>query len=606
MKLTDYIVNFLEEKGVGHVFVLTGSYIAHLIDGLHNHKSISYTATQHEQAAAMAADAYARVTNNIGAIFVTSGPGATNTLTGVACSYYDSIPVLVFTGNVNSEEFPPGSKVRQTGCQQLDIVSMAKPITKWAVQVLDPNKIDEVLVKAHHIATSGRPGPVLIDLPINIQTAQIDPVKIKCDKEKIIAEANKEYNEANFDLKKVDAQTDEFFALLSKAKRPVLLAGGGIKISKTTASFLKLIQKLKIPVVASWSGADILKFDNSQFIGLIGVYGSREANLTIQNSDLVLSLGSRLDSRQTGSNQSLFAREAKKVRVDIDRHELHDGIKADVSIHCSLEEFFPIILEKIGRAKNPDFSDWLETTNNWKEKYSKVYDIEQKQNDKPNPYVFLKLLSKLTGPEDLIITDAGGDLMWTMQGYRVKEKQQLFSAYGNSPMGYSFPASIGARIACKNEKANVVCIIGDGGMQMNIQELQTVAHNKLPIKIIIMNNNSYGSIRQFIDVYLKSRATGIDNSSGYSCPDFVKVAQAYGIEAMRIDKAGEMEDKLKKFLSHKGPIILDLIVKEDEVVLPKAQWGRPLEDQWPYLPREEFLKTMIVKPAQKSLEPMDK
>ncbi len=602
MKLTDYIINFLTEKGIDHVFVLTGGYIAHLIDSLHDRKNIKFTSTQQEQPAAMAADAYSRVTGKVGTIFVTSGPGATNSLTGIACSYYDSIPMLVFTGNVNSEEFPPGSKVRQTGCQQLDIVSMAKPITKWAVQVLDPNKIDEVLKKAYHIATTGRPGPVLIDLPINIQTEQIDPERIKVDEEKVKEELDKGNVEREFNLQIVEKQAEQLLELIKNSKRPVIVAGGGIKISGTEKHFRELVEKLKIPVVCSWSGAGLLPEDHNAYYGLIGVFGERYANLVMQNADLIIALGSRLDSRQVGAKE-LFGREAKKVRVDIDRYELGDGVKADMPIHCSLQEFFPLFLKKAENSGTNGFSGWHEKATEWKKKYARKF-REQAENELPDPYVFLKHLSEMTGDDDIIVTDAGGDLMWTMQAYRLKGKQMLFSAYGNSPMGYSFPASIGARIACKNKNADVICIIGDGGMQMNIQELQTVVNYKIPVKVIIMNNNSYGSIRQFADTHLKSRKTAIDNSSGYSCPDFVKVSEAYGIKAIRIDKAGEMKEKLKEFLSYTGAAVLDLKISEEETVYPRVQWGRPLEDQWPYLPRDEFLANMIVKPAQKSLEPI--
>lgn len=587
-KLSDYVADFFVRKGVQDVFVLTGGYIAHMIDSLHRRDDIRYICVQHEQAGAMAADAYSRVAGVPAVVYATSGPGATNTLTGVGCSYYDSIPVIIVCGNVNSEEFPPESRARQTGCQQCDIVSMARPIVKYAAQVLNPNDVRYELEKAYWHATSGRPGPVLLDFPINIQMA-----KVRVDQLRPFLPPPQV--QSTLTLTDLVTQAAELF---SRAKRPVLLVGGGIHLAQQQSEVQKLVETIRCPVVSSWAGTDLVKSSTGVYFGSVGVYGQRVANFVIQNSDAILALGSRLDSRQTGSNVSYFARQAMKIVVDIDSEELGQRVKADLPICADLREFMPLFTRECQKRAWPDYGEWVAKGQHWATTF-KAVDQKFYVAKQIDPYRLMEWLAQHTNDTDIIIPDAGGDLVFAYQGYWPKADQRMFSALGMSPMGYSFPAAIGASLACRARR-NVICIIGDGGMQLNIQELQTVAHYQIPIKILLLNNHSYGIIKLFVNSYLGSRRAAIDPSGGYTCPDFIKVAEAYGIKALRVSNESEMRSVLPQALADPGPVLCDIEIDDDQPMFPRLEWRRPIEDQWPYLDRQLFRTQMIVPPVPES------
>jgi len=596
MKVAEYIAEYLQSLGIKYVFGITGSAIADVYDSLRKFEDIDYVCVQHEQAAAMAAEGYARITENIGATLVTSGPGATNLITGIACAWFDSIPCIYISGQVNSK-FTKGDKpIKQVGFQEIDIVSIVKPITKYAEMVKSAEDIKYILDKATYLAKSGRPGPVLVDIPMDIQKADIKPEelrgytieeKLKLDSQDVVEE-------------KIDIYIRE----LKKSKRPVILVGGGIRLSKSIKLLYDLLEKLKIPVVSTWAAIDVFPTEYPLFRDLIGTYGMRGANFTIQNSDLLLALGSGFSGRQTGGMVDTFAREAKRFVVDIDTNQLkYQPVKGHVNINCDLKDFLKILKDKISDESIPDFSDWIKKTREWKEKYPACLPEYYKEKSHVHTYVFMKTLSEEAKEGDIIVGDCGGNIVPLALSFIVKKNQRVYSSWANSPMGYALASSTGACLA-NNSSNNVICVIGDGGMQVNIQELQTIKNYNLPIKVFIMNDRSYGIIKQYQDIYLDSRYEA--SGRGYSCPDFVKVSQAYGIETETISNHSELREKIRKVLSAKGAIICDVNLTPKTKLLPRLGWDTPIEDQYPYLDREEFYNNMFIEPLpNKSIEQTD-
>lgn len=592
MNLSDYVLKFLEEKKVKNVFTITGGAICFLMDAFSRNKNMTYTTVAHEQAAAMMADSYSRLGPNFSATMVTSGPGATNLLTGIACSWFDSIPSLHICGQVNRHELSnfdkSTQKVRQVGFQETDIVSMAKPITKFTYQLKNENEIRYVLEKAYYISQSGRPGPVLIDIPMDLQRKKIIPAKLKSFYIK-----KKEVKK-----KKLISQISEIIKNFKKSKRPVIIIGGGVRISKTNKDLSIFLKKFNIPLVTTWSGVDSITHNTKSYMGNVGVYGSRPANFVVQNSDFVLSLGTRLDTRITGGVPKNFAREAIIASVDIDKDELNKnrGLKINIKINECLSDFFSYF-KKASNNSIVNKPEWLQKSILWKKKYPMILNIHKRQKKYVNPYFFMERLSKHLGKDDVVITDDGAHLTWTIQALKVLKKQRLFSAFGNSPMGYAFPASIGASIALNKKK--IICIDGDGSIQINIQELQTMVSNKLPVKIIIINNDGYGIIKQFQELYLDKRHEAVDSKKGVTNPNFQKVARAYGIKYSEIKNNSNIDRVLKKAINSKNAEFINVFVKPDQKITPKLTFGSPLEDLSPQLSRDEFYENMIIKPVNK-------
>ena len=582
MNLSDYTLKFLEKKKVKKVFLITGGAIAFMIDAFSRNKKIKYISAAHEQSAAMMADAYSRLGPNFSCTMVTSGPGATNLITGIACSYFDSIPSLHICGQVNTYEQQDGHKstknVRQVGFQETDIVNIAKPITKYAYKIKDASEIRYVLEKAYHLATTGRPGPVLIDIPMDLQRVKIDPKKLKSYKPSI--------NKKIIKYRNIVAKIEN---LLRKSKKPVIILGGGIKYGKAELDLINFLKIFNIPIVTTWSGVDLIDHNNKNYIGNIGVYGSRAANFTVQNSDLILCLGSRLDTRVTGGVPKSFARNAKKIVVDIDKYELEKkrGLKIDLKVELDIKIFFQEYekYKKINIIKE----EWLLRCYNWKIQYPIILKKFYDEKKYINPYVFIDKLSKTLNKKDIIIADDGGHLTWTIQSFKVKFGQKLFSAFGNSPMGYALPASIGASIV-KN-KSRIICIDGDGSIQINLQELHTVDKLQLPVKIFILNNGGFGIIKQFQELYMGKRYEA--SGKGVSNPSFKKISNAYNINYNLLKKHSDLK-KLSKIISSKKAEIIEINLRNDQKIIPKLQFGNPIEDLSPLLPRSEFYKNMDV------------
>lgn len=593
MNLSDYVLKFLKDKKIKNVFLITGGAISFMVDSFSRVKNIKYTCVAHEQAAAMMADSYSRMGPNLSCTMVTSGPGATNLITGIACSWFDSIPAIHITGQVNSYEKQGAQKgtknTRQVGFQETDIVSITKPITKFSYQIKSPNEIRYILEKASYLAQSGRPGPVVIDIPMNFQKADINEKKLKRFTPPKL-KSNKIYLKRN--IKKI-------ISLIKKSSRPVVLLGGGIKIAKVQEKINNFIKKINVPIVTTWSGVDVIDHNHKNYIGNVGVYGSRSANFAVQNSDLLLCLGSRLDTRITGGVPSTFARNSKVISVDIDKNELSKqrGLKLYLKVNSNLFDFFNVF-EKDNKKFKYQNKDWLNKCEKWKKNYPIVLRKYYSQKKFVNPYVFIEELSKILNNKAVIVADDGGHLTWAIQAFKVKQGQKLFSAFGNSPMGYAFPASIGASIALNKQK--VICIDGDGSIQINIQELQTVIFNRLPIKIIVMNNNGYGIIKQFQELYLKKRYEATTAATGVVNPDFKKVSKAYGINYTLISNHKNLIRNLKKPIMSNKPEFIEVLLKPDQKIVPKLQFGNPIEDLSPLLPRKEFNQNMFVKSVSRS------
>ena len=582
--VSDAILEFLVAKGVDTVFLLTGGAIAFTVDAFSKRKDISYICVQHEQAAAMMADAYARIKNNFAATMTTSGPGATNLITGMACSYFDSIGNIHITGQVNLSEqrggMPRTKDSRQIGFQETDIVSIAKHIKKKAVQLKSTDNIWDVLEDLYNCSQSGRSGPVLLDLPMCMQRNIFSKNKNKTNKNKYILKVKKK-------------SIQQVFKIIQEAKRPIIVAGGGIRYSNAVCEFNTLIKKLNIPVVTTWSGIDTIDHKSPLYYGHIGVYGARAANFCVQNSDCILSLGSRLDTRITGGNPGTFGRDAKILMVDIDKGELKKrrGLKPYMEIQEDCKEFLKRCKSNLSFFKKRDLHEWFNYCDNIKDKYPTVSDKFSQDKKYINPYLFSRELSNQLNNKDIIIPDDGGHLTWFMQSFQLKIGQRVFSAFGNSPMGYSFPAAIGASIASR--KKRVICIDGDGSFQINMQELQTIVNEKLPIKIFIYNNNGYGIIKQFQSLYLEGRYNA--SGKGVSIPNYKKIAKAYDIQYMSVSKDSYSKRIISKALNSKGACIIEVFIHPEQKIVPKLAFGNPIEDLEPQLSREEFNNNMINK-----------
>ncbi len=590
MKLSDYVTDFLVKQEVKEVFGITGGAIIHLFDSLGKSKDISYVCTHHEQGAAMAADAYSRITGNLGVAIATSGPGATNLLTGTGCSYFDSIPVLTITGQVPTSQLRKNSKARQIGFQETDIVKVFEPVTKYSKTVLNPEDIRYELEKATYLAKSGRPGPVLIDLPDDVQRAEIDPVKLK----------SYEIPKNKVNLLDLENKVEETIHLIEESKRPLIILGAGVKLSKSENSAKKLIERLQLPVVLTWAAMDMFPDNYPLSVRDFGVTANRPGNFAVQNSDLIFAIGTRLDTHETGSNLEEFAREAKRIVVDIDGSELEKyeqrNFPIDVLINYDVKDFFGVLDKRINDINVGDISKWKNKIKDWKSKYPICPKELFNSNKQIDPYVFLDVLSDKLREGEIIIPEAGCNVTWSFQGLKVKENQKLFTAYNNSPMGYGLPASIGACFA--NNKKPVVGILGDGGIMMNEQELATVSKHNLPIKLFLLNNEGYGMIKQTQETWLDSRYEASTKKS-FHLPDFGKIAKAHGIEkTLTIKNHSELKQKIQETLDYDGPVLCDVKIHPGSRIYPKLEFGKPIEDSSPYLDRKEFLQNMIVKPLE--------
>lgn len=564
MKVSDYIVSFLKKKGISSIFEMSGGMITHLLDSLYRDGSIKIVSIHHEQAAAFAADAYGRITGLPGVAMATSGPGATNLLTGIGSSYFDSSPTVFITGQVNRNEIKGNRSIRQLGFQETDIVSIARPITKAAWQAQTPEDVPELLSKAFSIATKDRPGPVLIDLPMDVQKADIQPPTME----------NKQEDGQNFNIDK--SYFEDLLNSLLKAKQPLILVGGGIRSSQATDLFRIFVNKIGIPVVYSLMAVDVLPYNNPLRVGMIGSYGNRWANLTIAKCDVLLVLGSRLDVRQTGSQTDAFRKNKTIFHVDCEEGETNNRVRECKVLVSDLRRFLGTAIE-LTDNKFIDREKWLEEINNLKSSWPDTAELSDIKGINPNH--LMHRLSHFSKKAHAYVSDVGQHQMWSAQSLEIESGQRFLTSGGMGSMGFGLPAGIGTCFALGIKP--LVVIAGDGGFQSNIQELQTVMRNNLPIKIVILNNKCHGMVRQFQESLFEGRYQS--TLWGYSAPDFAEVAKAYGIQSKTISVNEGVEDALKWLWNDPDkPSLLQVVIDTFANAYPKINFGKPNTEMEPY------------------------
>ena len=595
MRVADFIADFIfEELNVKHVFMVTGAGIMHLTDGVASHPKLQAICPHHEQTSSMAIDAYSRASENFGVGFFTSGPGGTNAVTGLCGAWQDSVPCLFISGQVKKKETTNNAKIpglRQFGVQELDMIPIVKYACKYATTLNDPNKVKYEFEKAVHIAKSGRPGPVWIQIPMDVQSSIIDETKLNgFEHDDVIPTAS-------------DAEVDKIIKLLKKSKRPVIIAGQGIRISGAISLLEKFTSKFKIPVVTPFLGIDTIKSDLLQYVGKTGVKGDRPANFAMQNSDLIIAIGTSLHVTVIGYTYKHFAREAKKIVIDIDKKShKKKTIDIDSFILSDAKKFFEKIIKFTENETLNEYTKWIKQCNEWKKKYP-VCLPEYKQNKKSlNSYLLIDTLCKHSKKNDIFVSDAGGTYYATCQAIQLTKPGQRYIPSGAmATMGYSLPAAIGISVA--TNKGRVIALTGDGSFQQNLQELQTLIEYDLPVKLFVLNNDGYESIRVSQKNYFDNRLIGESNQSGLSFPDTLKIAKAYGIKAVRIRNYQELENKLDGILNFDKAVIVDVIIPRDQPIIPTVSSvvnpdgtmsSRPLEDMAPFLDREEYKKNLYI------------
>lgn len=608
MRIADYIAARCADAGARHVFLVTGGGAMHLNDAFGRHPDLTPICFHHEQAAAMAAESYYRTSFRLAILNVTTGPGGINALNGVYGAYVDSIAMLVISGQVKRETYSRNypQPMRQLGDQEVDIVSMVRPITKYATTIQNPDEIGCVMDKAIFLATSGRPGPVWIDVPADIQSTLINPTGLPrwsfIDHNALLNDPNLCPNtRANIErapLTELSKTLDDLLSALHGASRPVLLAGTGIRLSSMHRVFLTLCDTLRIPVVTGWNAHDTLTDDNPWYAGRPGSVGDRAGNFAVQNADLLIVLGCRLNIRQVSYNWQNFAVGARKIMVDIDIAELDKPtLSIEHKIHADLADFIPALLARLDRYDPPKEHDrYLRWCRDRIERYPVVTDTHRTSGPPFNPYYFIELLFTQLDQHALVVAGNGSACVMGFQAARLKAGQRLFTNSGDASMGYDLPAAIGACIA--RNRNPVICLAGDGSLMMNIQELQTLVGYQLPVKVIVLNNNGYHSIRQTQAAYFPDNLFGIDPESGVSLPDFVAVAHALGISALRVASSEDwLASQTKALLSAPGPALIEVVVDPGQSFSPKlasrklddGSMSTPaLDDMSPFLERSEF------------------
>tara|TARA_S200002703_G_scaffold38546_2_gene33887 strand:- start:494 stop:2290 length:1797 start_codon:yes stop_codon:yes gene_type:complete len=592
IRVADYITNKISDMGVEHIFTITGGGAMFLNDAVLRNPKLSAVCGHHEQASAMSAVGYAKYSGKLGVVMPTTGCGCTNTITGLLDGWQDNVPMMFVSGQINSYQTMDNydTPLRQIGVQEADVIDIVKSITKYAVLVKDPKTIRYHVERAIHEAFSGRPGPVWLDIPLDVQSAMIDPNELEG------------YEIPDTSTKVTLNDFQELLEHQSTSKRPVILAGNGIRLSGAKEEFISFIEKYNIPVVNTYLAADLLPTDHPLNIGRVGIKGNRAANFALQNSDLLITIGTRLGIPVTGYIYENFAREAKIVVVDIDENEhKKDTIKIDQFIHADAKYF-------LENAELEYVSDsWSKTCLQWRDDWPVFLPEHMDDTDGISFYGFMKVLSGCMGDDDIVVSDAGSAYYVSSQAVHLDKNQRYITSGAQADMGFTLPASIGVSVARGGKP--VIGIVGDGSFQLNMQEIQTMVHNKLPVKMFVWNNNGYLSIRTTQRKFFDDGFIGTDVNSGISFPDLSKISYAYGIKYVKVSEIDNLEDKINETMSHDGPVICEVMCKEWDEVLPTIgskklpdgkMFSRPLEDMYPFLTREEFLSKMIIKPLQEN------
>lgn len=596
IRVADYIADFLYSTlGIKDVFLVTGGGAMFLNDGIAKHEKLNGIFNHHEQASAMAAVAYAKYKNSYAAAMTTSGCGATNAITGLLDAWQDNTPVIFLSGQVKRKETLHNSplSLRQLGVQEADIIPIVNSISKYSVMVNVPEEIAYHLEKAAYLAKNGRPGPVWIDVPQDVQGATIDSSLLR----------HFDPSEIKNDFKTVMdiSESNTILDLIGKAKRPIIIAGNGIRLGDAMDDLKEFANTFQIPVTTSYLGIDLIASDDPLYVGRLGIKGDRAGNFAVQNADLVIALGTRLAVALTGFEYALFAREAKLIVVDIDPVEHQKNtVKIDYFINSDVKNF----LHEVNTQNIASFdrNEWVTKCQYWRDNWP-VALKEYEKNPKINMYTFIDHVNKFLGFETAVVADAGSAYYVTAQALKIKDQQRYITSGAQADMGFTLPASIGVSIA--KEKSDVVAITGEGSFQMNIQELQTIVQNKLPIKLFIWNNNGYLSIRTTQKKFFEGRVMGTEEATGISFPEVEKIALAYSIPFFRAAEVNELDEILDKVFGIEGPVLCEIICPEDQEVIPTvssakrsdgSMVSKPIEDMYPFLDREEFAEQMIIKP----------
>lgn len=590
IKVSDYIIKFLEKEGVGHIFMLPGGMAMHINDSMGNAATLKSISMLHEQSCAFAAESYARITNNLGVVCTTCGPAATNTLTGVACAWIESTPLLVITGQVKRADMAQDPSLRQLGVQEVRIVDMAKPITKYTTCITDPNKIRFELEKAVYLCKEGRPGPVLLDIPVDVQACRVEESEL----------------EGYFPEKKgrqiISKEViNQVVTLLNNAKRPVFYVGHGVNVANAREAFRELAERLNVPVLVHWNGMNLLENDHPLYMGRPGAVGQRAANFVLQNSDVLISVGTRLALLQTGFNFAGYAKNAKHVMVDIDMAELDKPtLHPDLKVCGDAGEFINALLSSKELHAN-DNSLWIAKGKEWNQKYPSLNPVWLKDNQHVNSFYFMNALSEQMSEEDVYCGGRAGTCVdAAIQAFKVKRNQGVYVTKGLSSMGNGLPAAIGAAYATGKR---VVIVNGDGGFVMNIQELEVVRRDKLPIKMFILDNQGYSTVRNTQTNVFGGHFVGCDEQSGLTCGNIKGVAEAYGIKTFELKNLNNLNSVISDALAYDGPTLTTVWVDPDQPIVPRQanyktpegqMASRPLEDMRPLLSEEELMDIMSI------------
>lgn len=553
MKVSDIVIKFLESKGISHVFTISGGGCIHLIDSLGNSEKLKYVCVHHEQSAAMAAEGYARLKEGVGACIVTTGPGGTNALTGVLGCWLDSVPTIFISGQVSLSQIAAGTGCRQIGDQEFDIVSTVTPMTKYATMIRDKNTILYELEKAYYIATNGRPGPVWIDIPLDIQGAIVNEKDLKrLEEMPTLGPASQE-------------QVNDFIYHIQKATKPLFIVGNGIRLSNSYERFNQLIKDSGIPAITGvHSGVDCIDNTYEYYAGRIGILGQITSNKIVQEADLLIVLGSRLNVKMTGYNLAGFAPNADKIFVDVDINEINKHQLANIimKIQADLKSFLNLLPSKI----STNITEWQQRVKELRAEQKYYYNKHINMKGYASAYYFTDRLKEVV-KDNPIITSNGSAHVVTLQTYRLKKDQRMFTNVGCASMGYGLPTAIGASFVSDKD---IVCIEGDGSLQMNIQELQTLVHHQLPIKIFVINNDGYLSIKITQEAFFGGKQVASGKESGISFPDLKKICKAYGLQYIAITKNSEYDKKLAKVMNMKGPVVCELFTHPYEKHEPKV------------------------------------
>jgi acetolactate synthase-1/2/3 large subunit len=596
MRVTDYIADYIYRLGVKDIFMLSGGGMMYLSDGIAKHPYLRAVCNHHEQAAAMAAVSYAKYNGRLGVAYVTTGCGGTNALTGLLNGWQDNTPCLFISGQSKRKETVrnSGLALRQFGVQEADIIEIVQSITKYAVMINDPREIAYHLDKAVYLAQSGRPGPVWLDIPMDVQGAMINKKELIRFSE---MDEKKDYKE-----EPTREEIEHIKKALMQSVRPIILAGQGVRLSHGLKAFRRFIEKTNLPTVVSRLGFDLLPTDHPLYIGCIGNKGTRAGNFAVQNADLVITIGSRLSVSSTGHEYSMFAREAKIIVVDIDPVEHKKGT---VRIDCFINADAKKLLEKLTINKPAKIDNWVKKCQEWKKNYPACLPEYAKTRKEINLYHFVDTLSKKLRENSVVVTDAGSAVYVPPQCLKLRDSQRYITSGGQAEMGYTIPACIGVSVARGGEE--VVGITGDGSFQLNIQELQTIVHNNLPVKIFVWNNDGYLSIRATQRKFFEKRFIGTDNTSGLSFPDLKKIASAYGIKYFKATSSKRLPEMIEKVMAYPNAVICEVLCIRDQEIIPAVSAftkedgtivSKPLEDMYPFLDRDTFNKEMIIKPLK--------